>query len=97
MNKPLTKPLTVAIEDLRQSLIQCIVDSQLHMAIVKLVVDDIKRSVDQEYERILKAEREVYAKSQNAPSTIVEQQVIPNEEFKDDTNPVDNEEGHKDG
>lgn len=75
----MNKPITLAIEDLEKDLVSVINGAGLHIAVIKPIVDKIKVSVDNEYQRTKQKEEEEYARSQEVP----EQEVVPNEEIEE--------------
>ena len=74
----MSKPITIAIEDLEKDLVSVINGAGLHIAVIKPIVDKIKASVDNEYERTKQKEEEEYARSQEVPV----QEVIDNKEVE---------------
>lgn len=77
----MNKPLTVAVEQLKQDLINKINEASLHIALVKPVVDELKRLLDQEYERVYRQELAQYSKQEKEE---VEQKTVPNEEAENE-------------
>jgi Mg/Co/Ni transporter MgtE len=77
----MNKPLTVAVEQLKQDLINKINEASLHIALVKPVVDELKRLLDQEYERVYRQELVQYLKQEKEE---VEQKTVPNEEAENE-------------
>jgi Mg/Co/Ni transporter MgtE len=77
----MNKPLTVAVEQLKQDLINKINEASLHIALVKPVVDELKRLLDQEYERVYRQELVQYSKQEKEE---VEQKTVPNEEAENE-------------
>lgn len=75
----MSKPITIAIEDLEKDLVNVINGAGLHIAVIKPIVDKIKISVDNEYQRTKQKEEEEYARLQEVP----EQTVVPNEEIEE--------------
>ncbi len=61
------KPLTVIIEELKGKMIETINEAQIHIAIVKPIVDEIKREIDMQYEMAFKQEAEMYKASKEKP------------------------------
>lgn len=71
------KPIMIKAEEFRENLIRSINNSGLHIMIVKYILDDIRRIVDEEYRKALNKEIQEYQSNK-----VVEQQTIPNEEFE---------------
>lgn len=75
----MSKPITIAIEDLEKNLVNVINGAGLHIAVIKPIVDKIKASVDNEYQRTKQKEEEEYARLQEVP----EKTVASNEEIEE--------------
>lgn len=73
----MNKPLSVAVEDLKQSLIKTINEANLHIALIKPIIEELKRLVDQEYKKVYEQELSLYLKEVNKP---IEQTTVPNED-----------------
>lgn len=79
------KPIMIKAEEFRENLIRSINNSGLHVMIVKYILDDIRRIVDEEYRKALSREIQEYQSNK-----VVEQQTIPNEELEK----MDNDKGY---
>lgn len=79
------KPIMIKAEEFRENLIRSINNSKLHVMIVKYILDDISRIVDEEYRKALNKEIQEYQSNK-----VVEQQTIPNEELEK----MDNDKGY---
>lgn len=74
----MNKPVIVAMEDLENTIVNAINNANLHIAVIKSIVDKVKLSVDKEYLKTRKKEQEQYANDKEIP----EQEVIPNEKIQ---------------
>ncbi|MFY9263785.1 MAG: hypothetical protein WAO49_09175 [Arcanobacterium sp.] len=63
------KPLTVIIEELKGKMIETINEAQIHIAIVKPIVDELKREIDMQYKMAFKQEAEMYKASKEEPQS----------------------------
>lgn len=79
------KPIMIKAEEFRENLIRSINNSRLHVMIVKYILDDISRIVDEEYRKALNKEIQEYQSNK-----VVEQQTISNEELEK----MDNDKGY---
>lgn len=59
----MNKPVTVQIRELKEQLIKILNESQVHVALMKPIIDEIKAEVDRQYVMTEEHEMKEYKKS----------------------------------